>query len=234
LFTLGSVSRLMSDRLSSCIKNGHALALHGYSHQPPMAMTEEQFRRDLVAARTQMQELFQVDVKGFRAPCFSLDKARLDILKELGFRYDSSYLNFLLARHTVKLDLSGSQKLRDYMFRMGDFYEFGIPTGKFLGLPFPICGGGYVRLDHFWFVKTMIRRHIRKNDYYTFYLHPFELTRKKIPFIKELKSYDKYYVKHGIRAFPRRIESIIHLLKKHGFEFVTYEQLLDIMEKEGN
>ena len=65
-----------------------------------------------------------------------------------------------------------------------------------------------------------------------FYLHPFELTKQKVPFLKELRSYDKFYIKQGIHTYSRRIERIIRMLKKSGYEFVTFEQLVQIMDAE--
>ena len=99
-------------------------------------------------------------------------------------------------------------------------------------MSFPISGGGYVRLSYWDFVKALIKRYIRRHDYYVFYLHPFELTKQKLPFFKELKSYDKFYLKQGVRTFAKRVERIIQMLKKGGYEFVTYEQLVKIMDKE--
>lgn len=231
LFTVGDLSIRIADKLRPHIQRGHRLAMHSYAHIAPMSVSLEQFRELTGNAKTQMQELFGVDVVGFRAPCFSMDKDRLKVLQELGFRYDSSHLDFLPARHTVKLDLESFAQLRQSVFRKDGFYEFGLTKGKIMGQPFPISGGGYVRLSNWGFIKPLIRHHIRKNDYYVFYLHPFELTRQKIPFIKELKSYDKYYIKQGIRAYKKRIERIIAMLKKDGYEFVTFEQLVQIMDQ---
>ena len=55
---------------------------------------------------------------------------------------------------------------------------------------------------------------------------------KKHPFVKELKAYDKFYIKQGIQSYGRRVEKIIQMLKKDGYEFVTFEQLVHIMDKE--
>lgn len=230
LFTLGKLAPKIVDRLKPCIARGHKLALHGYSHVPPMSIPVEQFREKTLLAKNRMESLFHTDVVGFRAPCFSMDKARLDVLQELGFQYDSSYLNYLKARHTVDIDLSDFQQLRNSMFRKKHFYEFGLSKGKVFGNPFPISGGGYVRLSQWGFIKALIHQYIRKNDYYVFYLHPFELTKQKVPFIKELKSYDKYYIKRGIRSYGKRVEKIIRMLKRQNYEFVTFEELVNIME----
>lgn len=232
LFTVGNFAPKIANTLHRYIANGHSLALHSYTHVPSMTVPVEQFREETRLAKEQMDSLFGVNVVGFRAPCFSIDKARLDVLQELGFQYDSSHLDYLAARHTVKLDLGDFQSVRKGIFRHDGFYEFGLSQEKVFGQPFPISGGGYVRLSHWGFVKTLIRHNIRQNDYYVFYLHPFELTKKKIPFFKELKSYDKIYLRNGIRNYKRRIEHIIRMLKKDNYEFVTFEQLVQILDRE--
>lgn len=231
LFTVGDLAAQIADQLRPHIQRGHRLAMHSYAHTAPMTVPVEQFRAMTDQAKTQMQELFGVDVLGFRAPCFSMDKDRLEVLRDLGFRYDSSHLDFSPARHTVKLDLDNFAQLQKNIFRKENFYEFALSKEKVMGKSFPISGGGYVRLTPWGFIKTLLRYYIHKNDYYVFYLHPFELTRQKVPFLKELKSYDKYYIKQGIRAYKKRIERIIAMLKKDGYEFVTFEQLVQIMDQ---
>ncbi len=236
LFTVGDLAPRIADRLRPHIASGHRLAMHNHTHLAPMLESPEQFRESVREAKAQMEELFGVEVIGFRAPCFSMDKVRLNTLQELGFRYDSSHLDYRQARHTVELDLQDFQTLRKGILHKDSFYEFGLSKTKVLGMPYPVSGGGYVRLSVWAFIKTLLNRYIRKNDYYVFYLHPFELTKKKVPFIKELKSYDKYYIKQGIRAYGRRIQRIIRMLQKSGYEFVTFEEMvqaLDANNREG-
>lgn len=229
LFTVGDLAAKIADRLQPHIDNGHTLALHSYAHVTPMSVPLERFREETKRAKALLEKLFGIEIKGFRAPCFSIDKARLQILKELGFHYDSSHLDYLSARHTVKLDLRNFQQVCRGIFRDGNFYEFGLSKEKVFGKPFPISGGGYVRLSQWGFIRTLIQQHIRKNDYYAFYLHPFELTKQQIPQFRELKSYDKYYLRMGIHTYKYRIEKIIRMLIKNGYEFVTFEQLEQIM-----
>lgn len=232
LFTLGDLAPQIAERLRPCVEAGHDLALHSYTHVAPMTEPLEQFREKTRQAKERMRELFGVEIKGFRAPCFSMDKARLDVLRELGFRYDSSHLNYLPARHTVALDLRDYRQVRRSVFCRDGFYEFGLSTGRILGIPFPISGGGYLRLTPWWFIKPVVRHHIRHNDYYVFYLHPFELTRQRVPFIRNLKGYDQYYIRRGIRTYSRRVESIIRMLKKQNYEFVTFDQLTQLLNRE--
>ncbi len=229
LFTVGSLAPKIYDRLKSTIKNGHRLALHNYEHIAPMDISVEKFKEELIKAKEKLSKMFETEICGFRAPFFSLDNRRLEVLKELGFKYDSSHLGFLKARHTVDLDLAKFKEIRDGIFHNDGFFEFGMSKQKIFGQPYPISGGGYVRLSNWGFIKSVIRQHIEQNDYYVFYLHPFELTRQKIPFIRDLRAYDQYYLQHGITSYGRHIEQIIIMLQKCGYEFVTFEELSDIL-----
>lgn len=232
LFTVGDLAPKIADKLRACVASGHDLALHNHTHVPPMTETVENFRSQIRQAKERMKELFGVEVKGFRAPCFSMDQERLQVLQELGFHYDSSYLNYQPARHTVDMDMKEYRKLRGSIFRRNGFYEFGLSTGHVMGLPFPVSGGGYVRLTPWFFIGPLIRSYIRRNDYYVFYLHPFELTRQKVPAVRKLKGYDQYYIHWGIRMYRRRVERIIKMLQRQNYEFVTFAQLAQILNKE--
>lgn len=232
LFTVADRAAAFAEQLQPYVARGHKLAMHSDTHIAPLCVPIEQFRENIRRAKRQMEEQFGVQVQGFRAPCFSMDEARLEVLQGLGFCYDSSHLDYSPARHTVRMKLSDYHRLRENIFRKNGFYEFGLSKERVFGKPFPISGGGYVRLSNWGFIKALITHYIRRHDYYVFYLHPFELTRRKIPFFKELKNYDKYYIKQGIRHYNRRVERIIQMLLKNGYEFVTFEKLTQIMEAE--
>ena len=232
LFTVADRAPAFAKQLSPYVTQGHQLAMHSDTHVAPLLVPVEQFRENIHRAKSQMENLFGVQVQGFRAPCFSMDEARLQVLRELGFRYDSSHLDYAPARHTVRMKLSDYRQIRQNIFRKNGFYEFGLAKERVFGWNFPISGGGYVRLSDWGFIKALIAHYIRRHDYYVFYLHPFELTRQKIPFLKELKAYDKYYTQRGIRHYNRRVEQIIQMLLKNGYEFVTFEKLTQIMEAE--
>ncbi len=232
LFTVGRLAPKIKDRLEKYIGDGHKLALHSYNHVAPMELPLESFKEQTAKAKKMLDELFKTEIKGFRAPCFSIDKSRLDALQELGFTYDSSHLDYPVANHVVDLDLSDFNQLRDGIFKRDNFYEFSMSRHKIFGHRFPVSGGGYVRLSSWCFIKNLIWKYINRNDYYVFYLHPFELTKEKIPTIKNLKMHDRYYLNRGLRTYGRKVERIINMLKKCNYEFVTFEELVDIMNKE--
>lgn len=232
MFTVGKLAPKIADRLHRHIGNGHRLALHSYEHTAPMKLSVEQFREDTRKAKELLTNLFDTEVEGFRAPCFSLDRERLNVLRELGFRYDSSFLGFQMARNTVPLDLDNFEQCREGIYCRNGFYEFEMSKQKIFGRQFPISGGGYVRLSNWDFVKTLLWQYIRRKDFYVFYLHPFEMTQRQIPYVKNLKGYDKFYLRYGIHAYKRKVRWIIEQLKKCGYQFVTFEELTQVMNRQ--
>lgn len=223
MFVLSDIAEDVYEQLKKHIKNGHKIALHGKEHIAPRLMTNEQFKKHITAAKEKLEKLFKVPVIGYRAPCFSMDREKLNILQEAGFKYDSSRMDFSCARHTTYVDLSDFEKDRGEIYRKNDFYEFGISTQKVLGANFPISGGGYIRISHWPFISTLIKKYLKKSNYYMFYSHPFELSKEKMPKIKKLKFYDKIYLAFGHFTYPKKIEYIIRKLKKAGYRFATID-----------
>ena len=230
MFTVCQTAQKVKERLLRYLRRGHRIALHGLKHTPPCTMDDECFRRETLEAKTLLEEEFQTRVTGYRAPCFSLDEGKLDILRSLGFRYDSSRMDFMPARHVEKLDMSGFRELLKGVFCKNGFYEFGLTCQKLFGKNYPISGGGYVRLGHWNFIMPLIGSYLRENDYYVFYLHPFEMSRERLPALKLLKLYDRYYLNCGLRTYRLKVEAIIRMLKTCGYTFVTFDELADLIE----
>lgn len=232
LFTLCNTAAQMRDKLRRCIARGHQMALHGWSHIAPLLMDPEHFRTETAQAKSFLEREFGVKIRGYRAPCFSLDNQRLDILRSLGFRYDASRNDFSAARHTVQMDMGGYLEVTSGVFHDRGFCEFGLSHGKLFGMNFPISGGGYVRLFNWAVMKAAIRRYLRTHDYYVFYLHPFELSRERVPAIPGLKGYDQFYLNYGHRSFAGKVEDIILMLQSEGYEFVTFDELTDLIQQQ--
>lgn len=225
LFAMSDAALSVKDKLKEYIKNGHDLALHGKDHSAPITLSDDEFRYRISAAKKQLEAIFGVEIKGYRAPYFSLDNSRLDILDELGFTYDSSRFDFPKRDFATEIDVSSFKKIGDNVFSRAGFYEFGMPLAKFMGLRVPVTGGGYARMSNWSFFLSVLYQYLVRSNYYVFYLHPFEVSKMKMPSTPNLKGYDQYYLRAGIKSYPHKIETIIHILKKLGYEFVTFDQL---------
>ena len=52
-----------------------------------------------------------------------------------------------------------------------------------------------------------------------FYVHPYEVSKNKVPKLKNLKFVEWLFIRIGRKSYLRKIEKIIKYLKKKGFEF---------------
>ena len=226
LFVLSDLADEIKDKLKDYIKSGHKIALHGKGHTPPVLISDEQFKEQIQGAKKKLEDEFNVPVVGYRAPCFSMNREKLSILEKLGFVYDASRINFTAARHTEHIDMGDFDKLGSEVYKKDDFYEFGVSTQKVFGKQFPVSGGGYIRVSNWFFASYVLKKYIKNNDSYVFYSHPFELSKEKTPQVRKLKLYDRFYLKFGKFTYPYKIEYIIKKLKKYGYEFLTFEDII--------
>ena len=163
---------------------------------------------------------------GYRAPCFSLDRERLDIVKDIGFSYDASRIEF--GNHPLygSIDMSGYEHLSKMIYRSGDFMEFEATTLPVLGKNIPISGGGYLRLFPWLIMKTLINQYIKKNDLYVLYIHPFELSQLPVPAVPNTTTtLTKFRYLHGRNQVISRIKKLVNLLRSNGYSFTTFSKL---------
>ena len=159
-FVLGWVAEREPKLVRDIAEAGHEVACHGYSHILPMQLTPVQFRDDILRARHVLQEVSGREIIGYRAPSFSIDRERLAILEECGFRYDSSYHPFAIHDRYGHLgDLGGP--VMPGVYRLSDqMVELGLPVERVGLLPLPVSGGGYFRLYPAALFRSLVRRAI--------------------------------------------------------------------------
>lgn len=227
LFTVCKTVDSVKDQLKEYLSRGHRLALHGFEHTAPLLMTDEQFRQETLKGKQYLEETFHTKIFGYRAPCFSMNNSKLSILQELGFHYDSSRMDFKKAYYYSDLDMSEFQVKASGIYEKDGFYEFALPIQNFLCFKFPVSGGGYVRIGHWSYGIQMVHRYIRNNDYYVFYLHPFEFSKQKAPKLRDINIFKRFYLTYGIRNYRKKIDSIIKTLSRNGYQFITFDELTD-------
>src|ERR1700733_14069134 len=92
-FVVGWVAERHPDLIREVERRGHEIASHSYAHRLVTKMTPDEFRSDLTRSLDVLAKLTTQPVSGFRAPSFSLTRRSwwsLEIMRELGIRYDSS------------------------------------------------------------------------------------------------------------------------------------------------
>lgn len=213
-----------TDILREISRRGHSIGCHGYDHELLYKKDINQFQRESLKAKEQIEQVVKCKVNGYRASCFSMERDKLDALNEHGYNFDSSYIKFEQHPLYRNLDLSGFEKLDDLVYRKDNFFEYEIPTLKLGKYSLPISGGGYLRMFPFWMLKILIKKYAKQKNNFLLYLHPFELTPMDLPLPKDLGAKNKFRISVGRKSNMKKIRKVIKLLKSMGSEFPTLEQ----------
>lgn len=174
-FMLGYVAEKHPDLVKRVEAAGHEIGTHGFSHTLIYTQKPEVFKEELTRAIKFLEDLTGKKVLGHRAPFFSITKDSLwalDILGELGVKYDSSIFPILNYRYGI-----ADAPRFPYQIRSNghEFTEFPISTLKLPGFTMPISGGAYFRIYPYQLTKQAIKAVNRSGQPATFYLHPWEL-----------------------------------------------------------
>lgn len=176
-FVLGWVAKRSPGLVKEIARAGHEVASHGMSHQLVYSQSPGEFERETRDAKSLLEDIVGEPVLGYRAATYSITRRSLwalDILKELGFQYDSSIFP---VRHDYYGIPDASQEPGPIATPNGErIVEFPISTVKLCGVRIPVAGGGYFRLFPFWLTRAGLSKlndvHRRS---FVFYLHPWEV-----------------------------------------------------------
>ncbi len=93
-FVLGWVAKRSPELIKRIHAAGHEVACHGLTHELVYRQTPEVFRQETRESKAMLEDLIGQPVLGYRAASYSITARSLwaiDILCELGFRYDSVF-----------------------------------------------------------------------------------------------------------------------------------------------
>jgi peptidoglycan/xylan/chitin deacetylase (PgdA/CDA1 family) len=225
-FVLGELAHTVVDRLRSQPDIG----VHGWSHRRPLTLSEQEFAGEINRTKQVLEEALGRAVEGHRAPCFSIDRTRLEIVKTAGFTYDSSRIQFSSHPLYGTLDMSGFNAVRPWIFERDGFFEFEVSTVHYLRTTVPISGGGYLRLLPWTLMRHMLRRYLKQESLFVLYIHPFELSRKADPPLPaETRWPSRVRFSRGRGSTEQRLLKLIALLREFGFTFATFADVRKAM-----
>jgi polysaccharide deacetylase family protein (PEP-CTERM system associated) len=173
-FVLGWIAERHPALVKRIVAEGHELASHGYDHTRIHRFTPEQFRADVVRTKGILEDIGGVQVRGYRAPSYSINGRNLwalDVLQETGHVYSSSI-------YPIRHDLYGMPEAPRFPFRFrpDGILEIPVTTVSLVGRNFPCGGGGYFRLMPYPAFRWALRR-VNEADRHAglFYFHPWEV-----------------------------------------------------------
>ncbi len=225
-FVLGELINPLANKLRQLADEGADIGVHGWSHLRPLLMEPIEFKKNLTQAKKLLEDVIQKPVLGYRAPCCSLDRNRLDVVRDVGFVYDSSRI--LFEEHPLygTLDMKGFSEQMPNVFRSENFFEFQLSTLPLAGFNFPVSGGGYIRIFPWFLMGKLIKNYLRHNEIYLLYIHPFELSRKRPPQPpKGISISTRARFRLGLGGVEQKLHKLVKLLKAEKYEFITFADL---------
>lgn len=174
-FWLGCAAVEHPSLVQQVAEAGHELGCHGWSHEPIYTMSVERFRDETRHALDVIADLAGKPVTAYRAPYFSITRRTLwalEILAELGFRYDSSIFPMQHWRYGIP---DFEPQLQQINTPAGPIYEMPISVRRIQAYSIPVSGGAYFRLYPYKLTHSNFRALEQESRYGVFYIHPWEL-----------------------------------------------------------
>ncbi len=205
-FTLGWVAERYPEMIRRMVAAGHELASHGYEHARASDQGYGQFLADIRLAKAVIEDLAGSEVKGYRAPSFSIGLANtwaFECIAEAGYRYSSSV-------YPIRHDHYGFPDFPRFGHEVRPgLFELPVSTVRAFGSNWPAGGGGYFRLLPYALSRWSIARINRQDGRSAmFYFHPWEIDPEQ-PRVAGpgLKSSLRHYV--NLRRMEPRLRRLL-------------------------
>jgi polysaccharide deacetylase family protein (PEP-CTERM system associated) len=210
MFVLGKFAETFPGVVRKIHAEGHEVACHGYGHVEIFKQSRQEFAKDVHRSKDILEQILGERINGYRAPDFSIVHNTLwalEVLAEMGFRYDSSIFPVRRPRYgiagwpiaPVSVCLTGDKSI----------VEVPIATVRYMGKNWPVGGGGYHRLLP-GFASRYFAKKIMASGPFIFYCHPYEFDPrefKEMPIIIPL--HVRLHQGIGRRWFMQRFKGFL-------------------------
>jgi polysaccharide deacetylase family protein (PEP-CTERM system associated) len=175
-FVLGWVAERHPHLVEEIAEGGHEVASHGYNHELLYDQSREDVQSDLSRSVDILRSIIDIPVLGYRAPSFSITDEAVEVLADLGFRYDSSSFAFLAHDRYGRLDAAETESPGTFVTLANGLLEARLPQVDIpvVGTTIPWAGGGYFRFIPYAIYRRGIQR-VAETRPFIFYLHPWDL-----------------------------------------------------------
>ena len=178
-FILGWIAARYPQLVREIHVAGHEIASHGWRHELVYEQTPETFRDDVERTKQFLEDLTSSAVYGYRAPSFSIVPSSswaLEVLAEVGYRYDASIFPVRRARYGDPNSPRGIHWVLSPSWEHDGLVEVPPATVVLMGRNIPVAGGGYLRAAPLAFTHWAIHRINRRDGRpAVVYIHPWEI-----------------------------------------------------------
>lgn len=217
-FVLANVARRYPGLIRRMDVEGHEIGVHGDDHSLIYTLTPAVFREKIRAAKTEIEQIAARSVQGHRAPAFSITKDSfwaLDVLKELGFVYDSSIYPIRGKRYGIP----DAQK-NIYRWPNG-LFEVPLSCIEFFGRVVPVAGGGYMRYFPFIWTRYAMDSLEKAGRPAVVFMHPYEFEQNPpsaYPYDKNIPAALRIHnMLQAINRGERQRKKLLQLLSTYRF-----------------
>jgi polysaccharide deacetylase family protein (PEP-CTERM system associated) len=223
-FTLGWIAERYPQLVRRIVKEGHELASHGYGHERASDQTEDAFFTDINLAKILLQDLSGIEVKGYRAPSFSIGRNNLwafDSLQKAGYRYSSSI-------YPIQHDHYGMPDSPRFAYEVRDgLLEIPVSTVRLFNRNLPSSGGGYFRLFPYALSRWMLGQ-VNGSDKESaiFYFHPWEIDTKQ-PRVEGISAKTRFRHYVNIHRMEKRLDQLLSDFKWGRMDHVFLDRRAD-------
>ncbi len=203
-FVLGWVGDHMPELVAEIAARGHEIASKGYFHRSIRAMTQGEFREDLVRAREALQRASGQRILGYRVADDWFgpeDLWALDVLAAEGYDYDSS-VGPVGSRFAAEpwRRFAHAHQAADRVL-----WEFPISAVEHFGWMVPIAGGNWFRqLPPALIRRAVARWHRTYTAPYVMYFHVWELD-PDLPKIGATSWLERMRAYRNLTEMPERV-----------------------------
>jgi peptidoglycan/xylan/chitin deacetylase (PgdA/CDA1 family) len=216
-FVVGRTAASYPDLMREIIRRGHEIACHTQSHRPLRELGREGLRIDLERNIESLVRCGASEIRGFRAPIFSLTgetRWAYGVLRGLGIDYSSSVL-------PARSPLFGWPGFGGERVIEG-VREIPVSVGP-RPLAVPFAGGVYLRCLPRPILRRLLDRAARRGEPLVGYVHPYDIdTRQELfihPHLGGIRFLNRLMYVNRDRVFERLDEVL-----RRGFRIVTYRR----------
>lgn len=162
-FTTVEFAEYAKDELRKLMESGHELALHGLYHNIRISkVSREDAKEELLKAKGKLETMFKIKICGFRSP--QMATLDLNILKEIGIKYDSS-------SHPTYVPGKYNNFFKQRGIHFNGVCEVPVSVTPFVRMPFSWVWFRNLGLNY---AKMCTKLVYIDQDYVNLYFHPWD------------------------------------------------------------
>lgn len=204
-FFLGWVAEKHPELVRAALQAGHEIATHTYDHRPVHSLSLQDFMDSLDRSCAILKSIAGREVRGLRAPEWSIPSGRKEIFEALGqrgFLYDSSL-------NPVATYLYGERGLPRFPYLKRErpaLWEIPPAALRIAGKDWPVGGGFFLRALPLAYLRWAIRRYNDEGYPAVVYLHPWELDPDHP--VPEMSFKERRIHLMGLRSTERKVRAL--------------------------